>query len=102
MIIHNSEIARIFNRLADLLEISNENPYRIRAYRNAAMTVSSLSGNIEEMVRNHNNLTELTGIGKDLAEKIVTIINTGELPLLKEIEKTTPSILCELPLRYTI
>ena len=52
MPIHNSEIAAIFNRIADLLDIKAENRFRIRAYRNAARTVEELSGSLAEMVEN--------------------------------------------------
>lgn len=96
MTIHNSEIAALFNRLADLLEIADENPYRIRAYRNAAMMISSLSKNVADLVEAEADLTTLPGIGKDLAEKIKVIVLTGELPILKELEHTIPPVLCEL------
>ncbi|MHB1949721.1 MAG: DNA polymerase/3'-5' exonuclease PolX [Gammaproteobacteria bacterium] len=96
MTIHNTEIASIFNRLADLLEIGNENPFRIRAYRNAAMTITGLSKNVADLVKENADLSELPGIGKDLADKIKIIVLTGELPLLQEIEKKIPAVLCEL------
>ncbi|MCJ7717469.1 MAG: helix-hairpin-helix domain-containing protein [Anaerolineales bacterium] len=62
MPIHNSEIARIFNKVADLLEIKGENPFRIRAYRNAARTVGDLSQNISEMVSGKDDLSKLPEI----------------------------------------
>lgn len=96
MTIHNIEIAAIFNKVADLLEIRNDNPFRIRAYRNAARIIYGLSKNVDDLVKKDADLTELPGIGKDLAEKIKTIVKTGQLPLLLEIEKRVPSVLAEL------
>lgn len=96
MAIHNMEIAEKFIELANLLEIEGANPFRVRAYRNASRTIGSLSKNISDLIANGDDLTELPGIGKDLAEKIQTIVKTGELPLLKEIASRTPPILNEL------
>lgn len=96
MTIHNVEIAAIFNKVADLLELKNENPFRIRAYRNAARIINGLSKNAADLVKENADLTELPGIGKDLAEKIKIIIRTGELPLLRKMEKKIPAILIEL------
>lgn len=96
MAIHNMEIAEKFTKLANLLEIEGANPFRVRAYRNASRTIGGLSKNISDLIANGDDLTELPGIGEDLAEKIQTIVKTGELPLLKEIESRTPPILNEL------
>jgi len=96
MAIHNIEIANIFNKLANLLEIANENPFRIRAYRNAARVIGGLSHNAADLVEDGGDLTGLPGIGKDLAEKIRIIVKTGELPLLKKMEKRVPPVLNEL------
>lgn len=96
MAIHNSEIAGIFNRLADLLEIEEANPFRVRAYRNAARTVGGYSRNMADMVKEGKDLSELPEIGKDLARKIQTLVETGKLPLLKEVEARTPAALSDL------
>lgn len=96
MTIHNSEIADKFNRLANLLEIENANPFRVRAYRNAARVISGLAKNVSDLVANGEDLTELPNIGKDLAEKIAIIVKTGELPLLNEVEARTPPLLNDL------
>lgn len=96
MTIHNTEVAAKFNQIADLLEIEGANSFRVRAYRNAARTVGGLSKNIADLLQKNFDLTTLPGIGKDLAEKIKTIIETGDLPLLKEIKARTPPILSEL------
>lgn len=93
---NNNEIARIFNKIADLLEIEDENPFRIRAYRQAALTIESLPQNAAEMVRNEEDLTKLAGIGKDLAEKIKNIVQTGKVELLIRLEKEIPPELTDL------
>ncbi len=96
MKIYNADIAKQFNKLADLLEIEGQNPFRIRAYRNAARIISGLSENLYDLVAQKKDLTELPYIGKDLAEKIKQIVETGELPALKEVEKQTPAILSQM------
>lgn len=90
MPVKNNDIAEIFNKIADLLEIDGENPFRVRAYRNAAITVENLSHDISNMVKNGEDLTKLSGIGHDLAEKIDNIVNNKEIELLKNLEEKIP------------
>ncbi|EDL61850.1 DNA polymerase/3'-5' exonuclease PolX [Gimesia maris] len=88
----NSEIARQFEELADLLEIQGANPFRLRAYRNAARTISGLPDSIQDIVESDpRELQDLPGIGKDLAEKIVTIVETSTLPQLEELKEQIPA-----------
>ncbi|QDV52478.1 DNA polymerase/3'-5' exonuclease PolX [Gimesia fumaroli] len=88
----NAEIARQFEELADLLEIQGANPFRLRAYRNAARTISGLSESIADIAKNTpKELQELPGIGKDLAEKIETIVETANLPQLEELKEEIPA-----------
>ena len=96
MPVYNSDVASIFSRVADLLEIEGANPYRVRAYRNAARTVAALPGSIADMVKAGRDLTELDGIGEDLAGKIQEIVETGDLALLKQIEQRLPAELAEM------
>jgi DNA polymerase (family 10) len=96
MPVHNADVADIFNRMADLLEIENANPFRVRAYRNAARIMGSQSKSIAEMVDQGEDLTRLPGIGKDLAEKVKEIVRTGSFSQLKEIECRTPPELSQL------
>lgn len=96
MAVHNMEIQEIFNKLADLLEIANENPFRIRAYRTAARVIGGLSKEAADLIQADADLTEFPGIGKDLAGKIKTIVKTGQLPLLKQMERRVPAVLTEL------
>ncbi|MBM9606604.1 DNA polymerase/3'-5' exonuclease PolX [Desulfopila inferna] len=90
MPIHNSEIANIFYDVAAFLEIDGANPFRIRAYRGAARTISSLSGSVVDRIAQGHDLTEIPGIGRDLAHKIEIIVETGSLPMLKELESRLP------------
>ncbi|MFW6180560.1 MAG: DNA polymerase/3'-5' exonuclease PolX [Spirochaetota bacterium] len=96
MPLHNRDVAGIFNKVADLLDIKGENQFRIRSYRNAARTISGLSGNVADMVGEGRDLTELPGIGKDLAGKIKEIVETGSLGQLEELEKKVPPDLLTL------
>jgi DNA polymerase (family X) len=92
----NPDIARIFDEVADLLEIQNQNPFRIRAYRNAARTIRDYAEPLADLVIEERDLTEIVGIGDDLAEKIGTIVTTGELPLRKQLASKVPAGLLDL------
>jgi DNA polymerase (family 10) len=96
MPVYNSDIADIFNEVADLLEIEGANQYRVRAYRNAARTISTMSRNVSQMVEDGEDLTELPGIGEDLAGKIEEIVRTGDLKQVEEIEQRTPPALAKM------
>ncbi len=96
MPIHNADVAEIFNRIGDLLDIKGDNPFRIRAYRDGARTVSELSRSVAEMVEGEEDLKALPGIGKDLAAKIEEIVRTGSLSFLEKLEEEIPAGLVEL------
>jgi DNA polymerase (family 10) len=87
----NEQIARLFDQLADLLEIQKANPFRVRAYRSASRTISSLSESASDIIANEDaKLTDLDGIGKDLAKKIEVIVATGTLPQLDDLKEQIP------------
>lgn len=90
MPVHNSEIASIFDHVADLLEIRDANRFRVRAYRNAANTIRDQSRSVARMLDAGEDLSALPDIGEDLAEKIAEIVRTGHLPLLDEIAREVP------------
>ena len=96
MAVHNASIAEILRHVADLLEIEGANPFRIRAYRRAALTIEDLPQSAAKMVAEGKTLVGLPGIGKDLAGKITEIIKTGHLKALAEIEARTPTTLAAL------
>ncbi len=96
MPVTNSDIAEMFERIAELLELEGANPFRIRAYRNAARTITGLPRSVASMLAEGADLSELPGIGKDLAAKIAEISETGHLKFLEEIEGRTPPGLAKL------
>ncbi len=90
MAVLNADIERIFAEVADLLEIEGANPFRVRAYRNAGQAVGALGENVADMVAAGRDLAALPGVGRDLADKMETIVRTGTLPLLEELAARTP------------
>jgi len=84
----NQEIAKIFNEIADLLELKGENPFRIRAYRRAAMQIEGLPKDVSQVTE--EELIKLPGIGKDLAGKIKEYLNQGKIELHEELRKEFP------------
>jgi len=93
----NPDIARLFDEVADLLEIQDANPFRVRAYRNAARTIRDFPEPLADLVRTGTkDLTDIPGIGDDLAEKITAIVTTGELPLRKQLASKLPAGLLDL------
>ena len=75
----NLEIATIFGRIADLLEIQGANPFRVRAYRRAAASLEGLTGDVGALVSG-GSVREIPGIGADLASKISEYVATGSIP----------------------
>lgn len=93
MPIHNEDIVVIFDEMADLLEIEDANPFRVRAYRNAARTVRGMGQELSSMLANGDDLTRLPGIGKDLAAKIEEILASGHAKALDKLHKEVPASL---------
>lgn len=88
----NSQIADAFDEIAEILEFQGENPFRVRAYRNSARTIRDYSEPLTALVENdETRLMEIKSIGKDLAAKVVTLVRTGELPMLKELQAKVPA-----------
>jgi len=96
MPILNQNVASTFEELADFLEIDGANPFRIRAYRNAARTIGDLGEELSVIHERGDDLTGVEGIGKDLAGKIEEILRTGTLEALLEIQERIPASLGEL------
>ena len=93
---HNAEIADGLDQIADLLELEKANPFRVRAYRNASRVVRSLGEEITTMLARGESLSNLPGIGADLAGKIKVLATTAHLPLLDELRRHTPTVALEL------
>ena len=81
----NFEIARLFDLMADVLELGGENVFRIRAYRRAARNVEALSEDVEILAQ-QDRLDEIPGVGRDLAGKIAEYLKTGRV---KDIDAAT-------------
>ncbi|MEO8654477.1 MAG: DNA polymerase/3'-5' exonuclease PolX [Ramlibacter sp.] len=92
----NADVAAVFNQIADLLEVQGANPFRIRAYRNAARNVSELGGSVAEMLSRGEDLDALPGIGADLAGKIAEIVASGTCQQLESLRKEVPPAITEL------
>ena len=93
---HNPDIAQALDDVADLLELQNANPFRVRAYRNASRVIRGLGTEVSVMLQRGDDLAELPGIGEDLAEKIATLAKSGHLPLLDRLRKDIPAVATEL------
>jgi DNA polymerase (family 10) len=90
----NQDIARIFDEISDLLEIKGMNPFKIRAYRNAAETLSSIAERVSEM--DTNALRRIPGIGKDLATRIQELSDSGTSAYHTNLLQEYPVSLLEL------
>lgn len=86
----NEQIAAVFDLLADLLEIQEANPFRVRAYRSASRTISSTADSMAALVEAGEDLTQFSGIGKDLAKQIIEIVTTGSHSKLVELKEQIP------------
>ncbi|UCD24148.1 MAG: DNA polymerase/3'-5' exonuclease PolX [Gemmatimonadota bacterium] len=92
----NIEIARVLQDVADLLEIKGSNPFRIRAYRNAAQVVAEHGTPLRKSVAEGADLTAIPSIGKDMARHIEELVTDGELSLLAELSQDVPLSLIEI------
>ncbi len=84
----NLEVARLFNRMADVLELRGENVFRIRAYRRAAQNLESLREDVDTLAR-EERLGDIPGVGEDLAGKIAEYLETGHI---RDVERATKKV----------
>ena len=89
------QVAASLREIGTILELNGENPFKCRAYLNAARTLETSPTDLTELVRT-DRLGELPGIGDALRKKITTLVNTGKLPYLEELRTTIPSGLLSL------
>jgi DNA polymerase (family X) len=90
MPVHNAEIATMFDQTADLLDIQGGNPFRVRAYRRAARVIETLPQSVNSLMAAGEDLSKLSGIGKDLAGKITDIVTAGKFELLESLKRELP------------
>lgn len=91
----NNEIAEIFGHISDMLNVLGENPFKVRAYRNAAENILDLGEDIEDVAA-RDELTEIPGVGKDLAEKIDAYLKTGSIKEYEKLKDKVPLDLVDL------
>ncbi len=93
----NAQIAASLDEVADILEFQGANQFRVRAYRNAARTIHDLTSPVASILADPvQKLTDVQGIGQDLAEKIGTLVATGKLPMLEELRAEVPETVLHL------
>ncbi|HEX3131840.1 MAG TPA: DNA polymerase/3'-5' exonuclease PolX [Thermoanaerobaculia bacterium] len=93
---NNAEIASVLEEVADVLEIKDENPFRIRAYRNAVRSIEVLTTPLSRMVEEGKPLTSLQGIGKEMANHIKEMVETGTLGYRDQLLAEIPRSLIDL------
>jgi DNA polymerase (family X) len=91
----NAEIAAALRELGILYELDGADRYRVLAYREAARTVANSPISVEQLAE-EGRLTELPAVGKTLAEKIETLIETGSIPSADKLKQKFPATLVEV------
>ncbi len=91
----NKELADIFDKWADILEFMGDNPYHIRAYRNAARLIRDLSEDIEVLAK-EGKLSKLPGIGQRLQAKILEFLRTGKIEEFERLKQQVPDTIFTL------
>jgi len=89
------EIAGVLEQIATLLELKGENPFKIRAYANAARAMETFGGNISNL-QDEEALAKIPGIGKSIADKIKELAATGSLKYLEELRAEFPAAILQL------
>jgi len=89
------QIAKIIREMGIMLEISGENPFKVRAHENAARIIEGLSEDLSSLVEN-GELINIKGIGEAMARKVETLVKTGELPAYEKLRKSIPGGLLDM------
>jgi DNA polymerase (family X) len=92
----NEDIARVFGQIADLLELSDDNTYRVVAYRNAERELMSTGYDIPALLAAGDPLPKMPGIGPELSAKIREIHDTGTSKTLEKLRKDYPAGILDL------
>ena len=92
----NSEIAETFETIVSLLQMKEEKGFTVRAYQRAARTIERLPRDVDMMVREGEDLTEIPGIGKAISAKITELVNTGEMGYLERLKAEFPEGILDL------
>ena len=92
---NNSQVAQVFNTLADMLEIQGEVVYKVLAYRRAAENIASLTRDIGELHQT-GQLRSIPGVGEAISEKLDSLLATGSFDLLDRARAEVPAGVVEL------
>jgi DNA polymerase (family 10) len=92
----NADIVRTLERIADLLEIKGENPFKSRSYRLAAVQVENLGEELASILEREGSLDRIEGFGPAISEKVTVLLQTGRLPYLEGLEAEIPPTLLEI------
>lgn len=92
---NKDEVAEILVSIGTLLELKGENPFKTRAYHNAARTIETLSEPLDQLIA-EERLGEIKGIGEALQEKITTLVTTGRLPYYENLRASVPKGLVDM------
>jgi DNA polymerase (family 10) len=90
-----TEVVAILNEIAELLELTGENPFKVRAYQNAARTLEGRTEEVDELV-DSGTLADLPGFGEALVEKVTTLVRDGRLKYYEDLKKKVPHGLLEM------
>jgi len=91
----NAEIANIFEQMAAMLSILDDNPFKIRAYKKAALNILELNEDIEDRV-SQDDVIDIPGVGKDLANKVKEYVETGGIKEFDKLQEQVPLEMTEL------
>jgi DNA polymerase (family 10) len=91
----NREVCEIFHEIAEILEILGENPFKSRAYRNAARVLENAGFDVQDLVR-EGRLEDVPGIGSALAAKIRELVTTGRLAYYEDLKQKAPRDVLEM------
>ena len=82
---NNKEIAKVFQDIADLLELKEENPFKIRAYQKAARSIEHLPVEVEQLAA-EDKLKQIPGVGEAITKKITELVTTGKLGYYEKLK----------------
>ena len=86
---NNAAIAQVFQDMADLLELKEDNPFKIRAYQKAARTIETLPEELDQLMK-EGRLREIPGVGEAIASKITELLTTGKLEAYEKLRAEFP------------
>ena len=87
---NNTQIAKVFENIAGLLEVKGEQAFTVLAYRRAAWSINELPTELDRMVRENGDLRQIPGVGRAIADKITELVNTGGLRYFEKLRSEFP------------